>query len=138
MSAAAKRVSLPARTNTSASPSLRPLGIPQTSKRAVEDSTALSLAPCWHFTQKIEHRSRTFELARPLAIRLQQDCDRVWEASVSSLGIFATGNSSPLAFDELQEEFAAIWDALAFEDDANLTEDAIQLKRTLRQLVRAN
>jgi len=123
--------------NTSASPALRPLERRPESAQVVGQCTAPSPAAFWHFVEEIKYGSRTFDLVQPLTIRMQHNANGEWEASVSRLGIIAFGYSAQSAIEDLQEEFAVIWDGLAFESDDRLTEDAQELKRALRQLVKA-
>jgi hypothetical protein len=122
--------------NTAACPAVRPFVVPQPVVDTQFQASAVSSAPRWEFTDVIKFGSRTFNLAKPLPIKLQQNSELFWEVSTDSLGIFSVGKSMELAFDDFQQEFAVIWDALAFESDDELTEDAQQLKAALRQLVK--
>lgn len=130
------QLGLQAKSSTRACPALRPLVTDLPVSQLGAQNTAISTSPCWHFTDSITYGSRTFKFVRPLTIRLQPSENRFWEATVEKLGIFAQGSSPQLALDDLQHEFAVIWDALAFESDDELTEDAQQLKAALRKLVK--
>jgi hypothetical protein len=96
----------------------------------------LNTDPCWRSYTSLKFGNRVFDFTSSLAVRFQQDSSGFWEASVVKLGVFGAGDSPSAAFGELQEEFAVIWDALAFESDDMLTEDARQLKSALRQMVK--
>ena len=92
----------------------------------------------WHFVDKIEFGTRSFMLAQALTIQLICEAEQggcFWQASVPKLGIFAGGNTPQAAMEDFSEDFAAVWDGLAFERDENLTPDAQELKRTLKHLV---
>lgn len=92
--------------------------------------------PHWQSHTSIKFETRVFELTEPLIVKFEQNQDRMWEASAAKLGIIAFGETPIAAFRYLQEEFAVIWDGLAFESDEWLTEDARQLKAVLRKMVK--
>ncbi len=59
----------------------------------------------------------------------------LWLWEYESLGIIAHGESRDEAREAFYNEFAFLWDTYADADDKELTEDARELKRKLRELV---
>jgi hypothetical protein len=123
--------------STSASPAPLPYSR-ELAKSALETSgsTATSAAPSWHFVDSIKYGTKTFLLNQPLAIKFQMTSDCMWEATVSKLGIIAVGKTTCDAFEDVQEEFAVIWEAFAFESDDSLSADARELRDALQKLVK--
>jgi len=83
---------------------------------------------------RVDFDTRRFELAQPIQIE-QSFSDGVWTCVSELLGIAAYGASRHEALVAFRDEFAALWDDVVQEDDGQLTEDAIALKRLVKPLV---
>jgi len=86
-------------------------------------------------TQTIEWEGRIFELNHEIA------CDVKKEATLiileyEPLNIRAYNFSREEAISDFSEEFAVLWDIYAKEEDRNLTSDALELKKLMRNLVK--
>jgi len=116
----------------------RPTAAAAAPGRLASAQTASRSAYNLQFVAKIEHGTRVFSFARPLTIQILREVDEggcYWQANAPKFGIFSIGDTVKAAMDEFSEDFAAVWDGLAFEQDESLTPDAQELKRELRALV---
>jgi hypothetical protein len=79
---------------------------------------------------------RTFLFSRPLPVRvLQEEGGCSFESEEYSLMAYGdTRSEAELSF---RHVFLHVWDRIAGEDDERLTLDAIELKRALLALVKA-
>jgi hypothetical protein len=85
---------------------------------------------------RVRASGRCFRLARPIDVFVYAGSGG---AAIEHLrlGITAHGESLAAAEGAFAAEFAALWDAVALADDAELTQDARRLKAVLRSLVAA-
>jgi len=87
----------------------------------------------------VEGKSReikvTLRLAHPIA-RVIEKQDDLLLCEDAHLGIIAYGDTREEVMREFSNEFNPLWDIIAEEEDALLTEDARLLKRRLIELVR--
>ena len=77
----------------------------------------------------------TIHLAHPIACVIEKQ-DDLFFSEDDHIGIIAYGDSREEVMREFSNEFAALWDVIAEEEDSRLTEDARLLKRRLIALVR--
>jgi hypothetical protein len=84
---------------------------------------------------RVDYGNKRFLLNEQIQIR-QAYTDSVWSCEFEPLGILAFGLSRRNAVTGFRADFAACWHDIAQEDDANLTTDAIHLKKKLRDLVK--
>lgn len=77
---------------------------------------------------------QNFRLRTPLVAQRNQH-HGVWSYESPELSIFAVGKSQSDALYSFVEDFAALWNGIAQADDSALTGDAIDMKRTLLNLV---
>jgi hypothetical protein len=77
----------------------------------------------------------TLHLAHPIACVIKKQGDLLF-CEDAHLGIIAYGDTREEVMREFSNEFSALWDIIAEEEDALLTEDARLLKRRLIELVR--
>jgi hypothetical protein len=93
----------------------------------LSDAVALRL-------DSFEHHGRVFDFLRQIVVtRTTRRGCVVYE--VPELGIVSADVDETKAAQGMALEFAALWDGLAMTDDADLTGDAIDLKRALLSLV---
>lgn len=85
----------------------------------------VSLLECsgWHF-----------KMTKPICVQESYD-DGIWVRRFDPLGILAYGQSRDEVADAFCDEFACCWEEIAREDDANLTEDARELKGHIINIV---
>ena len=86
-------------------------------------------------TTEIQWLNRKFLLSHEIACDVRKE-DSLIIIEYEPLNIRAYSFSREEAIKDFAEEFALIWDYYAKENDANLTSDAISLKRILLSLVR--
>ena len=100
--------------------------------KEVPEARPADMAPL-HW-RHVVHGRRLFCLRSPIQISVGlRDGLSIHECA--SLGVIAYGASPAESLEAFRADFAACWDSIAQEDDANLTLDAQQLKRTLLALV---
>lgn len=87
-----------------------------------------------HWT-RITHEDREFELHLPLDITVQWD-GIGWVFEAESLGITGFGQLRREAMVAFGQDFAACWDNIALAKDGELTQDALEMKKALRALVK--
>lgn len=85
--------------------------------------------------QKINVQGKSFHLAHPIACVIEKQDDLLF-CEDSLFGIIAYGDTREEVMREFSNEFSALWDVIAKEEDSLLTEDARLLKRRLIELVR--
>ena len=100
----------------------------------VFDARTIQLIPL--YWQRVIYSHRYFRLRRPIQIRVDFN-DNLWIHAYEPLGILAYAPTRSESLEMLRMDFVAAWDAVAHEDDANLTEDARALKGALRDLVQS-
>ncbi|MCX5645909.1 MAG: hypothetical protein NTZ17_14710 [Phycisphaerae bacterium] len=83
----------------------------------------------------LECSGRRFRLTKPICIQESYE-QGIWSRRFDLLGILAYGQSKEEAMEAFCEEFACCWEQIACEQDDNLTVDAQDLKRRLRDLVK--
>jgi hypothetical protein len=83
----------------------------------------------------IECSDQRFRLAEPIDVQESWD-GGIWFRRYDPLGILAYGRSPEEAAGAFCEEFTCCWEEIACEEDDNLTADAQDLKRKLRDLVK--
>jgi hypothetical protein len=88
------------------------------------------------YVQELSCSGRTFKFLRPACVVIDHDCGS-WVHEYHSLRIFAHGETLEDSWRSFCEEFAACWDGLATMNDGELTEDAVEMKGVLTNLVRA-
>jgi hypothetical protein len=83
---------------------------------------------------KISSGGRVLSLSRPLAtsISRQEDC---YIVDTSMPFLIAMGDTLEMALDEYQQHFLHTWDEIGLEDDDNLAQDAIEVKRFQQGIV---
>jgi hypothetical protein len=86
-------------------------------------------------SSKLKTKGRIFHLSHPVACVIEKQEDLFFSED-DFLGIVAHGDSREEVIREFSDEFAAIWDGIALEEDHKLTQDAQMLKKKLLQLVR--
>jgi hypothetical protein len=86
-------------------------------------------------SSKLKAKGRTFHLSHPVACVIEKQ-ENLFFSEDDFLGIVAHGDSREEVIREFSDEFAAIWDGIAREDDHRLTRDAQLLKKKLLELVR--
>ena len=86
------------------------------------------------YVTRIIYDQRRFRLTSRIAIAVDLR-DGLWIHEYEPLGILAYGKSRAESLRAFRMDFAACWDSIAQEDDANLTGDAKELKHKLRALV---
>lgn len=96
------------------------------------DARTVQLVPLFWRRVVCEHRN--FVLQQPIQIDVEFQ-DDLWIHAFQRLGILAYAPARSESLDDFRTEFAALWDVIAQEDDANLTDDAIALKRRMLELV---
>ncbi len=84
--------------------------------------------------KRVVHEGRRFVLRQAVHISVEFS-DGVWVHHLAPLGIIAYGHSRLESLDAFREEFAAIYDSIVQEDEAKLTEDALELKATMQGLI---
>jgi hypothetical protein len=77
----------------------------------------------------------TLHPAHPIACAIEKQDDLLF-CEDAHLGIIAYGDTREEVMRDFFNEFSALWDIIAKEEDALLTEDALLLKRRLIELVR--
>lgn len=75
-----------------------------------------------------------YYLREPVKYFLQQESS-FWIYTCPSFGLRAFERNRQEAFEQFHEEFAFLYDGLIDEPDANLTEDALEMKRKLSRNV---
>ncbi len=85
--------------------------------------------------RKLDVPGKTFYLAHPIACVIDKQDDLLL-CEDAHLGIIAYGENREEVMQEFAREFEVIWDVIAQEEDAQLTEDARLLKSRLIELVR--
>jgi hypothetical protein len=88
-----------------------------------------------HWT-RITHEDREFELHLPLDITVQWD-GMGWVFEAEALGIIGFGQLRREAMVAFGQDFAACWDNIALAEDSDLTQDALEMKKALRALVKS-
>lgn len=88
----------------------------------------------YRLVQSLSYGAREFHFRVPMQVKSTEQ-NGVWTFECSSLGIYAYGESERDASHAFDMELASSWDMLASESDENLTVDARELKRKLRQSV---
>ena len=84
---------------------------------------------------KIRAKGKLFHLAHPIACTIEKQDDLLF-CEDAHLGIIAYGDAREEVMREFSNEVNTLWDVIAEEEDALLTEDARLLKRRLIELVR--
>ena len=87
-----------------------------------------------HWT-RITHEDREFELHLPLDITVQWD-GMGWVFEAEALGIIGFGQLRREAMVAFSQDFPACWDNIALAEDGELTQDALEMKKALRALVK--
>jgi hypothetical protein len=82
----------------------------------------------------LAHQNRTFMFNRALVVRVTQE-DGVWAFESDNPELTGFGHTRDEAEASFCFGFAFNWDQIAREDDENLMQGAIELKRTLLALV---
>ena len=77
---------------------------------------------------------REFNLRKPVEYKVYCQ-DGVWMYECGVLGLISYDRNRAEARRNFNEEFAALWDNIALADVSELTQDAIELKNTLREIV---
>lgn len=98
----------------------------------VFDARTIQLIPL--YWQRVIYSHRCFRLRRPIQIRVDFH-ESLWIHEYEPLGILAYAPTRSESLEMFRLDFVAAWDAVAHEDDTNLTEDARTLKRALQDLV---
>ena len=88
-----------------------------------------------HRTRMVEWGQIALRLARPIDVTIEQLEPELFLASFAPLNILANGRTRDEAVDEFQHEFVVIWHEIALCPDADLAEDAIELKKRIMELV---
>ncbi len=88
------------------------------------------------YWQRVIYGDRRFRLRQPIQVRVDFH-DNLWIHEHEPLGILAYAPTRAECLEMFRMDFAAAWDAVAKEEDRNLTEDARALKRKLLDLVEA-
>lgn len=83
---------------------------------------------------RVVYGDRIFRLTTPIHVNVDFR-DGLWIHECEPLGILAYGESRGKSLNAFRMDFAACWDLVAEEDDANLTVDARELKQKFRELV---
>jgi hypothetical protein len=86
--------------------------------------------------KELTYKGRTFEFSREMHIRVIEE-DGGWAYESGAPRIMGFGHTRGEAESSFCFGFAFNWDQIACEDDENLTQDAVDLKRALRALVEA-
>lgn len=96
----------------------------------------LQLATCEKGLTEIHASGRIFRLNRPIPITRFAENGMCY-CEYRPLAIMSFGRSHALAMKSFNEDFAALWDAIAETDDDALTGDAIEVKKQFRNLVQS-
>jgi hypothetical protein len=94
-----------------------------------------SLPPDDVLVLDLHHDGRAFVFSELTRVDVSGDGPYVF-ASLPALEIQGIGDTLVAALDALAAAFAAVWDHLASERDANLTVDARRMKRALHKTVK--
>ncbi len=74
-------------------------------------------------------------LRNSLNVEISKDEDGLWVAEIKEINAVGVGETIKEAFSRLGENLEVAIETYMNEDDANLTESAIELKRTLKEIV---
>lgn len=92
-------------------------------------------------TQEIKAKGKVFHLMQDIAYVIEKHGDRMF-CGDEGLGIFAYGESCEEVIREFSDEFAALWESIAQEEDDKLTQDAVLLKKNIlakiKEVIRLN
>lgn len=83
---------------------------------------------------RFEHGGRAFSLREPLLVDVECD-DGTWIYHNGRINLWGQGDSPEEALLDLQENFVYLWDEIAQERDELLDEPALEIKRSLLELV---
>jgi hypothetical protein len=84
--------------------------------------------------QQIIFEDRRFHLRQPIDLTIRRR-GPYWFIGYPKLGVEAYGLDRRAALESFAEVFSMTWDAYAAERDSNLSRDALETKRKLRDLV---
>jgi len=104
--------------------------------RQVADSPIQKCADETVFLAEITWKDRTFVFNRPLPVRVSQE-DGGWTLESKEYRLMAYGIQRTQAESDFCFMFAECWDEIACESDEKLTQGAIDQKRALLGLVKA-
>ncbi|MFH0809572.1 MAG: hypothetical protein V2A77_03750 [Pseudomonadota bacterium] len=96
------------------------------------DARSVQLVPL--YWTRIVWADKIFVLRRPMQIRNDFQ-DGLWIHEYEPLAIYSYGATRAESLDAFRAEFAACWDLIAQEEDKLLTEDARELKQTMKAIV---
>jgi len=93
-------------------------------------------APAFKITRELQYGDQRFQLREPIEV-LVDFRDGLWIHQSKDLSILAYAPTRRASLMSFCMDFAALWEHIAKEEDANLTEDAETLKRKFHQIVSA-
>ena len=79
--------------------------------------------------------ARILMFTRPVLLEYSRTHDGIWECKDDSTGINAFGRTRKEAMYRYKCIFPVLWDEIAYEEDANLTNSAIALKQRMKKVV---
>ncbi len=85
---------------------------------------------------EIKAKGKLFILAHPIACVIVEEHKELLVSEFEPLGILAYGENRAEVIRAFSHEFAILWDAIAQEPEAQLTEDARLLKKKLNEMVK--
>src|SRR5437879_114562 len=86
-------------------------------------SADIIFAPAFKITRELQYGSRRFHLREPIEVGVEFH-DGLWIHKATAFSILAYAPTRRESLNSLCMDFAALWDHIALEEDANLTEDA--------------
>jgi hypothetical protein len=98
----------------------------------VIDARQIQLIPL--YWSRLTYGDQKFSFSERLVITVGFQ-DGIWSHENELLGILGYGETRAESLEAFREDFTASWDSIAQEDDGNLSDDAIELKKKLRILV---
>ena len=84
--------------------------------------------------RQLRYGGNIFHLRAPIQVDVVEE-DGMWHCESASFGIFAAGPSQEDALRSFTQDFGVLWEEIEQAPDAELTDDAILLKRALRNIV---
>jgi hypothetical protein len=84
---------------------------------------------------RVAYENKEFLFKEPIQIQVDFQ-DGIWIHQNETFGILGYGKSRAESLDAFRMEFVACWETIASEDDSKLTDDAKELKKKLKNLVK--
>jgi hypothetical protein len=103
-------------------------------ERGMRTESDAVCTPTFTITKELRFGNRRFLLREPIEVRVNYQ-GGAWTHEAPALGILAYAENRVDSLNSFCMDFADRWDAIACEDDVNLTGDARQVKLRLRRIV---